>query len=61
MEKTDNDKKIAEYRKKQIIKWVIIILSIAVIVLEVLALFKVISLLWGLALFIIIYLLKKIL
>ncbi len=57
--KNDNDKKIRNYRKKVIIKWTIIALYIGVIVLEVLALFNVINMLWGLGLFAIVYLLKK--
>lgn len=59
MKRNENDQKIYEYKKNKVKKWLIIILSIGVIVLEVLALFKVISLLWGCALFVIIYLLKK--
>jgi len=59
--KNVNDKKIKEYRKKQLVKWLIIILYIGVIVLEVLALCNKIHMLWGCGLFIIIYLLKKIL
>jgi fatty-acid desaturase len=57
-----NDKKIREYRKHQLLsKWLIIILYLGVIVLEVLALYGKIHMLWGCGLFIIIYLLKKIL
>ena len=58
MNKT-NDDKIRDYRVKKIIKWVIILLSISVIVLEVLALFKVISMFWGFIPFIMVYILKK--
>ncbi len=57
--KTDNDKKIREYQKNKFKKWLLIILCLGVIVLEVLALFNVIHMLWGCALFIIIYLLKN--
>ena len=49
----DNDKKYKEYRKKQIFKYSIIITSLMVIVLEALALFGVISFLWGLIPFVI--------
>lgn len=56
----NNDDKIKKYQRKKILKWVIIILSIIVIVLEVLALFKVISMIWGLLLFVVVYILKKI-
>ncbi len=44
----NNDKKVKEYKKRQLLKYAIIILSFMVIVLESLALFKVISYLWGL-------------
>ena len=57
--KNKNDKIIQEYKKKQIKKWLIIIVYILVIVLEILALFNIISMLWGCALFAIIYLFKK--
>ena len=56
----DNDKKIKEYKKQKLAKWLLILLCIGVIVLETLALFNVISVFWGLSLFVIIYLLKKI-
>lgn len=59
MDKT-NDEKVKAYQRQKILKWIIIILSIAVIVLEVLALLKIISMLWGLLVFIIIYILKKV-
>ena len=49
----NNDKKIKEYRKKQIFKYSIIITSFMVIVLEAFALFGVISYLWGLIPFVI--------
>ena len=54
-----NDDKIKKYQKQKVKKRVIIILSVAVIVLEVLALFKVIDMLWGCLLFVLIYILKK--
>lgn len=59
--KKDNDRKIKDYKKQQFKKWLIITLLLGVIVLEVLALFNVVNMLWGCGLFIIIYLLKKIL
>ena len=55
----NNDEKIKKYRKEKIKKWVIVILSLGVIVLEVLALLKIINMLWGCLVFIIIYILKK--
>ena len=58
--RNDNDKKIKEYQKQKLKKWAIIILYIMVIVLEVLALFNVIDMLWGCFLFLAVYLFKKI-
>lgn len=58
--KNDNDKKIFEYKKKKFEKYFLIILSISVIILEILALFNVINMMWGLGLFVIVYILKKI-
>ncbi len=58
--KNDNDKKILEYKKKKFEKYFLIILSISVIILEILALFNVINMMWGLGLFVIVYILKKI-
>ncbi len=55
-----NDEKIKKYKMQQVKKWLIIILSLVVIILEVLALFKVCSMLWGLIIFVLIYILKKI-
>ena len=55
-----NDDKIKKYQRQKLLKWIIIILSISVIILEVLALFKIISMIWGLIVFIIVYILKKI-
>ena len=56
----ENDKKIHEYKKQRVKKWLLILLPVSVIVLEVLALFNVIDMLWGCAVFIILLLLKKI-
>ena len=55
-----NDKKIRDYKKKKLEKWILIIALALVIVLEILALFNVISVLWGCVVFIIIYLFEKI-
>ena len=57
--KNENDVKIKNYQKQKLKKWLIIILSLITIVLEVLALFNVINMLWGCLLFGIIYILKK--
>ncbi len=54
-----NDEKIKQYKKQKRDKWLLIGMSLAVIVLEILALLNIISMLWGLGLFIIIYLFKK--
>lgn len=43
----ESDKKLKEYRKKQILKYLMIVCSLSVIVLESFALFNVISYLWG--------------
>lgn len=55
----NNEKRFFEYRKKKVLKVLFLILSVLVIVLEILALFKVINLLWGLILFLILCFLKK--
>ena len=55
----DNDRKIYEYKKQKATKWILIFSSFLVIVLEVLALFNVIDMLWGLALFALMYIIKK--
>lgn len=57
--KNVNDVKYKEYRKQKILQYLILILSIIVIILEVLALFKKISMLWGIGIFAIMYILKK--
>ena len=54
-----NDDRIKKYQRQKLVKWVIIGLSLVVIVLEILALFNVISMLWGCGVFIVIYILKK--
>ena len=43
-----NEEKFNKYKRKQLYRYLIIILSFSVIVLESFALFKVISYLWGL-------------
>ena len=54
-----NDQKIVEYKKNKIKKIVFISLYLLVIVLEILALFRIIDFIWGLIIFIPIYLFKK--
>ena len=56
----NNDKKIFEYKKKRLFNILLVISSLIVIVLEILALFNVIDMLWGLGLFVLMYILKKI-
>ena len=53
-----NDKKLKEYKKRKILKYLIIFLSLLTITLESLALFKMISYVWGLIPFIICYIVK---
>lgn len=55
----NNEVRFKEYRKKKIIKFLIIVLSLVIVVLEGLALFKVIHYIWGLLIFAVVYLLKK--
>jgi len=55
----DNDEKLKKYQKKKVLNVVILLLSLITIMLEILALFKVINMIWGIIIFIIIYLLKK--
>ena len=54
----NNDLKIKEYKKKKIYKYLIITLSLLTIILESLALFKVISYVWGLIPFVLCYIVK---
>ena len=53
-----NDKKYKDYRKKQILRYLYIILCFTTIFLESLALFGTISYLWGLIPFVICYIIK---
>ena len=53
-----NDQKIKEYKKRKILKYLIIFLSLLTITLESLALFKMISYVWGLIPFVICYIVK---
>ena len=55
----NNDIKIKEYKRKKLFLYLYIIFSIMIIVLEILALFKIISMIWGLLVFIILFFLKK--
>ena len=55
-----NDKRIRDYKKKKIEKWILIAALFSVIILEILALFNVISVVWGCIIFIIVYLFEKI-
>ena len=57
---SENDVKIKNYQKRQIIKWTVISLYLVVIALEILALCGIIDMLWGCALFVFVYLFKKI-
>ena len=53
-----NDQKIKEYKKRKILKYLIIFFSLLTITLESLAIFKMISYLWGLIPFVICYIVK---
>ena len=55
-----NDEKIKQYKKQQRDKWILIIMCLGVIILETLALLNIINMLWGVGLFVFIYLFKKI-
>lgn len=55
----NNVLKYKEYKKKKIFNYLMIILGIVIIVLEILALFKVIHYIWGLLVFIILVIVKK--
>ena len=59
MKNNVNDNKYQEYKKKKLLKYLIIILSLFVIVLEVLALFNVINMIWGLIVFVVLYFIKN--
>ena len=52
------DKKIRLYKTKNILTTVWILLYIAIVILEVLALFKVISFIWGLLVFVVATIIK---
>ncbi len=54
----NNDEKVKKYNKRRIAKWLIVILSVIVIILEILALFNKINMLWGCGVFVIVTLLK---
>ena len=54
-----NDDKYNQYKKKKLFKYLFLLLSVGVIVLEILALLNVINMIWGLILFIGLYFLKK--
>ena len=55
----NNEKRLQEYRKKKLIKILILILSVVIVILEFLAICKIIHYIWGLIVFIIAYLIKK--
>ena len=59
MSKNINDDKYKAYLKNKRFKYVFIGVSILIIVLEILALLNKISMLWGLVLFVILYIIKK--
>ena len=54
----NNEERFQAYRKKKILKIIIFILSLAVIILEILALFNLVHFIWGLLVFVLVYFLK---
>lgn len=56
----NNENRFKEYRKKKYIKYLMVALLFCVIVLEILALLKKVHYIWGLLVFVLVYLLKKI-
>ena len=59
MTKEVNEKKYSEFRKRKIFRYLYIILEISVVIIEILALFGIINLIWGIVFFVILYLMKK--
>ncbi len=59
MNKNINDQKVLEYRKKKFLRYLYIFLAIVVVALEILALFNILSMVWGLIVFVILFLFKK--
>ncbi len=59
MSKDINEKKYNDYRKKKILKYLYLFLAVLVVVAEVLALFNIINMVWGIVAFIVLYILKK--
>lgn len=55
-----NEDRYSLYRKKKILKYLLLFLSLCVVVLEVLALFKIVHYIWGLVVFLVVYLIKKV-
>ena len=55
----NNEERFLAYRKNKILKIMIFIFSLAVIILEILALLNIIHFIWGLLVFIIVYFLKE--
>ena len=54
----NNEVRYKEYKKKKILRFLILVFSLIVIILEILAIFKVIHFIWGLLAFGLVYLLK---
>ena len=61
MNKDINDQKYKDYKKNKLFRYLYVFLAILVIIGEILVLFNVINVIWGIVFFIILYLLKKIL
>lgn len=61
MSKDFNNQKYKDYRKKKILKYLYLLLALGVVVVEILALFNIIHMIWGIVAFISLYIIKKIL
>lgn len=61
MSKDINKEKYNDYRKKKFLRYLYLFLALLVVVVEVLALFNIINIVWGIVAFIVFYILKKIL
>ena len=61
MSKDINKEKYNDYRKKNFLRYLYLFLALLVVVVEVLALFNIINIVWGIVAFIVLYILKKIL
>ena len=59
MEKISNEQKYINYRKRKVLRIVIMLLSIFTIILAILSLFKVINMIWAIILFVVVHCITK--